>query len=94
MWIPMKKLIKCSARVSAVREAVGPYVGIGIDFHGRVHKPMAKILAKELEVSDRCSLKSLYYRKIMNHCVKSPIIQRSRLRQVKECSPSGISKSY
>jgi len=37
-------------RVAAVREAVGNYVGIGIDFHGRVHKPMAKILAKELEV--------------------------------------------
>lgn len=37
-------------RIAAVREAVGHYVGIGIDFHGRVHKPMAKILAKELEV--------------------------------------------
>ncbi len=36
-------------RIAAVREAVGPNVGIGIDFHGRVHKPMAKILAKELE---------------------------------------------
>lgn len=36
-------------RVAAVREAVGSAVGIGIDFHGRVHKPMAKILAKELE---------------------------------------------
>ncbi|UOQ87233.1 galactonate dehydratase [Gracilibacillus salinarum] len=37
-------------RIASVREAVGPYIGIGIDFHGRVHKPMAKILAKELEV--------------------------------------------
>jgi galactonate dehydratase len=37
------------ARIAAVREAVGPHVGIGIDFHGRVHKPMAKILAKGLE---------------------------------------------
>ncbi|MUV37053.1 Galactonate dehydratase [Lentibacillus sp. JNUCC-1] len=37
-------------RVSAIRESVGQYIGIGIDFHGRVHKPMAKILAKELEV--------------------------------------------
>ncbi|WP_162056199.1 galactonate dehydratase [Pontibacter pamirensis] len=37
------------ARIAAVREAVGPAVGIGIDFHGRVHKPMAKILAKALE---------------------------------------------
>ncbi|MDQ0300062.1 galactonate dehydratase [Salibacterium salarium] len=36
-------------RVAAVREAVGKRVGIGIDFHGRVHKPMAKVLAKELE---------------------------------------------
>ncbi|MFX6759594.1 enolase C-terminal domain-like protein, partial [Acinetobacter baumannii] len=24
-------------------------VGIGVDFHGRVHKPMAKVLIKELE---------------------------------------------
>jgi galactonate dehydratase len=37
------------ARIAAVREAVGPHIGIGIDFHGRVHKPMAKILAKGLE---------------------------------------------
>ncbi|TNJ67978.1 galactonate dehydratase [Paenibacillus hemerocallicola] len=37
------------ARIAAVREAVGKEVGIGIDFHGRVHKSMAKILAKELE---------------------------------------------
>ncbi|WP_250481477.1 galactonate dehydratase [Caballeronia sp. NCTM5] len=35
--------------VQAVREAVGPNVGIGVDFHGRVHKPMAKVLAKELD---------------------------------------------
>ena len=33
----------------AVREAVGPTMGIGIDFHGRVHKPMAKVLIRELE---------------------------------------------
>lgn len=37
------------ARIAAVREAVGPAMGIGIDFHGRVHKPMAKTLARELE---------------------------------------------
>ncbi|WP_077325577.1 galactonate dehydratase [Virgibacillus siamensis] len=36
-------------RVSAIREAVGNDFGIGIDFHGRVHKAMAKILVKELE---------------------------------------------
>jgi galactonate dehydratase len=37
------------ANVAAVREAVGPAVGIGLDFHGRVHRPMAKVLVKELE---------------------------------------------
>lgn len=44
-----EKIDQALARVAAVREAVGPYIGIGIDFHGRVHKPMAKILVKELE---------------------------------------------
>lgn len=37
------------ARVQAIREALGPDFGIGVDFHGRVHRPMAKVLAKELE---------------------------------------------
>ncbi|MCD8836141.1 MULTISPECIES: galactonate dehydratase [Mammaliicoccus] len=36
-------------RVAGIREAAGNHLGIGIDFHGRVHKPMAKVLAKELE---------------------------------------------
>jgi galactonate dehydratase len=44
-----EKIDQAVERIAAVREAVGPYVGIAIDFHGRVHKPMAKILAKELE---------------------------------------------
>lgn len=35
-------------RVATVREAE-PELRIGIDFHGRVHKAMAKILVKELE---------------------------------------------
>lgn len=35
-------------RVQAIREAVGEDFGIAIDFHGRVHKPMAKVLAAEL----------------------------------------------
>jgi galactonate dehydratase len=37
------------ARVAAVREATGSGFGIAVDFHGRVHKPMAKVLAHELE---------------------------------------------
>lgn len=39
-------------RVAAIREACGPHFGIAIDFHGRVHKPMAKVLAKKLEPFD------------------------------------------
>ena len=39
-------------RVAAVRETCGKHFGIAIDFHGRVHKPMAKILAKKLEEFD------------------------------------------
>ena len=31
---------------------MGPHFGIGVDFHGRVHRPMAKVLAKELEPFD------------------------------------------
>ncbi|MCI8609667.1 MAG: galactonate dehydratase [Firmicutes bacterium] len=43
------KIDEVVERMAAVREAVGKDFGIGIDFHGRVHKSMARILAKELE---------------------------------------------
>jgi galactonate dehydratase len=43
------KVDRVLGNVAAVREAVGPHFGIGVDFHGRVHKPMAKVLFKELE---------------------------------------------
>jgi galactonate dehydratase len=36
-------------RVKEVRETMGRGFGIAIDFHGRIHKSMAKALAKELE---------------------------------------------
>lgn len=36
-------------RVAAIKEATNGKIAVGIDFHGRVHKAMAKILAKELE---------------------------------------------
>jgi len=36
-------------RVAAIRDALGFEFDIGVDFHGRVHKPMAKVLAKELD---------------------------------------------
>ncbi|QHQ61976.1 galactonate dehydratase [Anaerocolumna sedimenticola] len=44
-----EKVDQVLARVSSIRDAVGKYFGIAIDFHGRVHKPMAKVLAKKLE---------------------------------------------
>ena len=39
-------------RVDSIRRATGRGFGIAIDFHGRVHKPMAKVLAKKLEQFD------------------------------------------
>lgn len=36
-------------RVGELRRAFGNRLDIGIDFHGRVHKPMAKVLMRELE---------------------------------------------
>jgi galactonate dehydratase len=37
------------ARVASIREAFGPDLGIALDFHGRVHRAMARVLLKELE---------------------------------------------
>lgn len=45
-----EKIDAAVERVAAIRSEVGKYVGIGIDFHGRVSKTMAKVLVKELEV--------------------------------------------
>ncbi|MTB64746.1 galactonate dehydratase [Streptococcus sp. zg-86] len=44
-----KKIDQVSQRVAALRDAFGYDLDIAVDFHGRVHKPMAKVLAKELE---------------------------------------------
>ncbi|MBN7274996.1 galactonate dehydratase [Ligilactobacillus pobuzihii] len=44
-----EKVQEVVERVKAIRDSCGPYFGIAVDFHGRVHKPMAKVLAKELE---------------------------------------------
>jgi galactonate dehydratase len=44
-----KKIDQIIERVATIRQVAGDDFDIGIDFHGRVHKPMAKILAKELE---------------------------------------------
>jgi galactonate dehydratase len=44
-----QKIERVLQRVAALRESVGMSVEVGIDFHGRLHKAMAKVLAKELE---------------------------------------------
>lgn len=43
------KIDAAVGRLASVREAVGDDIGIGVDFHGRVHKAMAKILVKQME---------------------------------------------
>ena len=40
---------EAEARLGEVREAVGDEIDVGVDFHGRVAKPMAKRLASTLE---------------------------------------------
>ncbi len=42
------KVTKVLENVQAVRDAVGPDIGLAVDFHGRVHKPMARVLMREL----------------------------------------------
>ncbi len=49
-WIDTRVKIQATVdRIGALRDAIGYATEIGIDFHGRVHKTMAKVLAKELE---------------------------------------------
>lgn len=43
-----KKVEELCAKIAATREACGSDFGIAIDFHGRVHKAMAKVMAREL----------------------------------------------
>ena len=43
------RLDEVVARVGGLRHAMGPDFGIAVDFHGRVHRAMAKQLAKELD---------------------------------------------
>ena len=45
----LEKVDAAVERVAALRDNFVDKMAIGIDFHGRVHKPMAKVLAKELE---------------------------------------------
>ena len=73
------------ARVEAIRGAMGPHFGIAVDFHGRVHRPMAKVIAKALEPYDLMFIEepvlsehSEALREIANHC-STPIALGERL---------------
>lgn len=44
-----EKIEAVCSRVAAIRDELGMKLDIAVDFHGRVHKSMAKVLAKELD---------------------------------------------
>lgn len=49
-WIESPARIDAAAaRMEAVREAVGPEIGVAVDFHGRVHRGVARRLITALE---------------------------------------------
>jgi galactonate dehydratase len=43
------RIAEIVARIGSVRDAVGPDFGIAVDFHGRIHRAMAKVLVEELD---------------------------------------------
>lgn len=45
----LDKVDRVCERVQEIRDTCGRDFGIAVDFHGRVHKAMAKVLAKELD---------------------------------------------
>jgi galactonate dehydratase len=87
-----KKIDWVLERVSALRDAVGMDLDVGIDFHGRLHKPMAKVLAKQLEA----------FRPMF---IEEPVLPENNealrrsippflLQPERECTVAGISKKY
>lgn len=78
----IKDIVSC---IQAVRDAVGDEIGIGIDFHGRVHKGMAKLLMEALD-----PVKPMFYEEpvlseypeaysILAACTNTPIATGERL---------------
>ncbi|WP_291648201.1 galactonate dehydratase [Clostridium sp.] len=72
-------------RVKSIRDAVGFDLSIGVDFHGRVHKGMAKVLAKELEPYKLMFLEEVVlpeneeaFREVANHTT-TPLATGERL---------------
>ncbi|MDR2470220.1 MAG: galactonate dehydratase [Tannerella sp.] len=78
------KIDETVERVAGVREACGKDFGIGIDFHGRVHKTMAKVLMKELEqyrpmfIEEPVLAENGEYFKMLSELVSTPIATGER----------------
>lgn len=45
----LQSVNKLVEKVGAIRDAIGNNIDMAIDFHGRIHKPMAKVLVRELD---------------------------------------------
>ena len=45
----LQSVNKLVEKVGAIRDAIGNSIDMAIDFHGRIHKPMAKVLVRELD---------------------------------------------
>jgi len=85
-WIDsFDKIDEVAGRVAGVRDACGRNFGIGIDFHGRVHKTMAKTLMKELEqyhpmfIEEPVLPENGEYLKMLSELVATPIAVGERL---------------
>lgn len=84
-WIDSySKVDEVVERVSGIREACGRDFGIGIDFHGRVHKTMAKIMMKELEpfhpmfIEEPVLAENGEYFKVLSELVSTPVATGER----------------
>jgi galactonate dehydratase len=84
-WIDnFSKIDEVVERVAGIREACGRDFGIGIDFHGRVHKTMAKVLMKELEIyrpmfiEEPVLAENGEYFKMLSELVSTPIATGER----------------
>lgn len=73
------KIDAVSERVASIRSAAGHSFGIAVDFHGRVHRPMARVLAHELMQYD------LMF-------IEEPVLceNMESFRDIRECCPIPI----
>ena len=84
-WIDsFGKIDQVIERIAAIRDACGSDFGIGIDFHGRLHKTMAKTLMKELEtcrpmfIEEPVLPENGEYFKMLSQLVSTPIATGER----------------